>query len=161
MGALGGSTGSDHPAETSVPRGGVGTEAGSTPPPSSPPPSKFKGPELTAENLPQIIEGIDKMIMSGIAVAKAKGVPREIALREMEMPPGDKETLAFFAPYALEYADVVLQYAKPAMAGLFVVFWGMSITSRTKNLASLSEQYRKLAAEMELERKRREVNGQG
>jgi hypothetical protein len=141
MEALGNKPSDDVTTPEEAPSQGVGEAPSVEPTPASNSEPKISAPPLTAENLPNIIEGIDRMIMNGIAVAKAKGVPRQVVMEAMAMPASDKETLAFFAPYALEYADVVMQYAKPAMAGLFVLFWGMSITGRAKDLGALSKQY--------------------
>jgi hypothetical protein len=88
-----------------------------------------------------MIEGVDRMIMQGIAATKRLPLPRELALQVMAMPESDQKTLEFFAPYAASYLPEVEKYARPVLAGLFVAFWGMSIVGRTKALESVSKEY--------------------
>lgn len=107
-----------------------------TPPPEAP---KIR---ITAESLPALIEGVDKMVMQGIAIARCKGVPREYVVKAIQMPPEDKESLATLAPYAVKYADKFLVYAEPILAGVFVAMWGLSMAGRAKDLSALSKEYR-------------------
>lgn len=57
--------------------------------------------------------------------------------RAIKIPAREKEALEYLAPYAADYAPMVLQYAKPVMAGLFVGIWGMSVAVRLKALGDL------------------------
>lgn len=131
--------GSDQPNAESAAKGGGEAPSNSPPPPSQPP--QFQAPEITAESLPRIIDGIDKMVMTGIIATKRLPLPREVLEKMIPMTETDKQTLAFFAPYAMEYAPLILQYAKPVLAGCFVGFWGMSIVGRTKAITAASKEY--------------------
>jgi hypothetical protein len=56
------------------------------------------------------------------------------------MPDEDAAAMSKLAPYAADYAPVVMKYMKPVMAGAFVGIWGMSIVTRMKLLSTLEKE---------------------
>lgn len=97
----------------------------------------------TPDELVAILEAVDLMVMRTIGATRFSRVRGKDLDQACKLPEQEKRALAYLAPFAADYTPQVMQYAKPAMAFLFVGVWGMSVAVRLKILADIE---RKLTA---------------
>lgn len=101
-------------------------------PPKAPEPPKE--PVITPDQLMAIIDGLDSMLVKTIAGARNKKVPLQVFVETAKMPKETRDNLEQLAPFAAPYAHLVLRYAQPIMAGVFLGTWVMDVVVRLKLL---------------------------
>lgn len=99
-------------------------------------------PVPTADELVALITTVDLVVMGTIIPMRYPEIRGAEFERLVKFPDMERKALVMLAPYAADYAPVVMAYMKPAMAGLFVGVWAMSVVRRFKQVEAVAEEKR-------------------